>query len=189
MRKLLLAVLVLFSLLVLNSAYLGAITYREWLTGESLEDAVYLSMFLGHLVLGVAITLPVLVYGVMHLKRAVGRPNRLAVRLGLALFGCVILLLATGFGLTRGIPFIELRDPALRAVAYWAHVATPVLVGWLFVLHRLAGRDSASAHSASSWASCACGLPSPGKPTSTPKRTSSPLWRAPPREATSSRRS
>ena len=42
MRKLLLAVLVLFALLVLNSAYLGAITYREWLTGESLEDAVYL---------------------------------------------------------------------------------------------------------------------------------------------------
>ena len=140
MRKLLLAVLVLFSLLVLNSAYLGAITYREWLTGESLEDAVYLSMFLGHLVLGIAITLPVLVYGVMHLKRAVGRPNRLAVRLGLALLGCVILLLATGFGLTRGIPFIELRDPALRSVAYWAHVATPVLVVWLFVLHRLAGR-------------------------------------------------
>ena len=140
MRKLLTAVLVLFALLVLNSAYLGAITYREWLTGESLEDAVYLSMFLGHLLLGIGITLPVLVYGVMHLRRAIGRPNRLAVRLGLALFVCVIVLLATGFGLTRGIPFVELRDPALRSVAYWAHVATPVLIGWLFVLHRLAGR-------------------------------------------------
>ena len=140
MRKLLLAVLVLFGLLVLNSAYLGAVTFSEWLTGESLEDAAYLSMFLGHLLLGVAITLPVLVYGVMHLKRAIRRPNRLAVRLGLVLFGCVILLLATGFGLTRGIPFIELRDPAWRSVAYWAHVATPVLIGWLFVLHRLAGR-------------------------------------------------
>lgn len=140
MRKLLLAILVLFALLVLNSAYLGAITYREWLTGASLEDAVYLSMFLGHLLLGVGITIPVLVYGVMHLRRAIGRPNRLAVRLGLALFGCVIVLLATGFGLTRGIPFIELRDPALRSVAYWAHVGTPVLIGWLFVLHRLAGR-------------------------------------------------
>ena len=140
MRKLLLAVLVLFALLVLNSAYLGAITFREWLTGESLEDAVYLSMFLGHLLLGVAITFPVLVYGIMHLRRAAGRPNRLAVRLGLALFGCVILLLATGFGLTRGIPFVELRDPALRSAAYWAHIATPLLIAWLFVLHRLAGR-------------------------------------------------
>ncbi len=140
MRKLLLFVLVLFALLVVNSAYLAAITYREWLTGESLEDAVYLSMFLGHLLLGVAITVPVLVYGVMHLRRAVRRPNRLAVRLGLALFGCVILLLATGFGLTRGIPFVELRDPALRSAAYWAHIATPLLIAWLFVLHRLAGR-------------------------------------------------
>ena len=140
MRKLLLAVLVLFALLVLNSAYLGAITFREWLTGESLEDTVYLSMFLGHLLLGVAITFPVLVYGIMHLRRAAGRPNRLAVRLGLALFGCVILLLATGFGLTRGIAFVELRDPALRSAAYWAHIATPLLIAWLFVLHRLAGR-------------------------------------------------
>ena len=140
MRKLLLLVLVLFALLVVNSAYLGAITYREWLTGESLEDAVYLSMFLGHLLLGVAITVPVLVYGVMHLRRAIRRPNRLAVRLGLALFGCVVLLLATGFGLTRGVPFVELRDPALRSAAYWAHIATPLLITWLFVLHRLAGR-------------------------------------------------
>ena len=140
MRKLLMGVLVLFALLVVNSAYLGTITWRQWLTGESLENAVYLSMFFGHLLLGLAITIPVLVYGVMHLGRAIGRPNRLAVRLGLALFGCVILLLATGFGLTRGIPVVELRDPALRSAAYWAHIATPLLIVWLFVLHRLAGR-------------------------------------------------
>ena len=140
MRKLLLGVLVLFALLVVNSAYLGTITWRQWLTGESLEDAVYLSMFFGHLLLGLAITVPVLVYGVMHLGRAIGRPNRLAVRLGLVLLGCVVLLLATGFGLTRGIPGVELRDPVLRSVAYWAHVSTPVLIVWLFVLHRLAGR-------------------------------------------------
>ena len=140
MRKVLVFVLVVFALLVVNSAYLGAITYREWLTGETLEDAVYLSMFLGHLLLGLAITLPVLLYGVMHLRRAIGRPNRVAVRLGLALFACVILLLATGFGLTRGIPLIELRDPAWRSLAYWAHVAAPLVIGWLFVLHRLAGR-------------------------------------------------
>ena len=140
MRKLLLGVLVLFALLVVNSAYLGAITYRQWLTGESLEDAVYLAMFLGHLVLGIAIIAPVLVYGVMHLRRAIGRPNRLAVRLGLVLFACVIVLLATGIGLTRGVPVVELRDPAVRSIAYWAHVATPFLVVWLFVLHRLAGR-------------------------------------------------
>ena len=140
MRKLLVVVFALFALLVVNSVYLGAVTFREWQTGASLEDPVYLSMFLGHLVLGLAITVPVLVYGVMHLRRAIGRPNRLAVRLGLILFACVIVLLATGFGLTRGIPLIELRDPAARSVAYWAHVGAPVLIAWLFVLHRLAGK-------------------------------------------------
>ena len=140
MRKLLVVVFALFALLVVNSVYLGAVTFREWQTGSSLEDSVYLSMFLGHLVLGLAITVPVLVYGVMHLRRAIGRPNRLAVRLGLILFASVIVLLATGFGLTRGIPLIELRDPAARSVAYWAHVGAPVLIAWLFVLHRLAGK-------------------------------------------------
>ena len=140
MRKLLLAVLGLFALLVVNSSYLGAVTFRQWLSGLNLEDRVYQAMFLGHLVLGVAIIAPVLIYGVMHLRRAIHRPNRLAVRLGLVLFGCVIVLLVTGIALTRGLPVIELRDPMFRSVAYWAHIGTPVLVCWLFVLHRLAGR-------------------------------------------------
>ena len=52
----------------------------------------------------------------------------------------MVVLLATGIGLTRGLPVFELRDPEVRSIAYWAHVATPFLVGWLFVLHRLAGR-------------------------------------------------
>ena len=33
-----------------------------------------------------------------------------------------------------------IKDPAVRRVLYWAHVITPLLVVWLFVLHRLAGR-------------------------------------------------
>ena len=140
MRRLLVTVLALFAVLVVNSAYLGAVSWRQWFTGASLEDAVYQSMFLTHLVLGLAIIAPALIYGVMHLRRAIRRPNRLAVRLGLILFACVIVLLATGIALTRGVPLVELRDPAARAVAYWAHVATPFLVCWLFVLHRLAGR-------------------------------------------------
>ena len=140
MRKLLLAVFALFALLVVNSAYLGAVTFRQWYSGLSLEDRVYQAMFFGHLVLGIAIIAPALIYGAMHLRRAIHRPNRLAVRLGLVLFACVIVLLATGIALTRGLPAIELRDPALRSIAYWAHVATPVLAAWLFVLHRLAGR-------------------------------------------------
>ena len=140
LRRLLLAVLTLFALLVVNSTYLGAVTWRQWLTGEQLEDAVYQSMFLAHLALGLAIIVPALVYGIAHLRRAIRRPNRLAVRLGLALFACVLVLLGTGLALTRGLPVVELRDPATRSIAYWAHVVTPLLACWLFVLHRLAGR-------------------------------------------------
>ena len=140
MRKLLLAVLVLFALLVVNSVYLGAVSARQWFSGVSLEDAFYQSMFLVHLALGLGIVLPVLVYGVMHLRRAWRRPNRLAVRLGLCLFATVLALLATGIALTRGLPAVELRDPLARSVAYWTHVAAPFVIAWLFVLHRLAGR-------------------------------------------------
>ena len=140
MRKLLLAVLGLFALLMVNSVYLGAVTWRQWLSGISLEDTVYQAMFFGHLALGLVILAPALIYGVMHLRRAIGRPNRPAVRLGLVLFACVIVLLGTGIALTRGVPLVELRDPALRSIAYWAHIGTPVLVCWLFVMHRLAGR-------------------------------------------------
>ena len=140
LRKLLLAVLALFALLVVNSAYLGAVTWRQWLTGAMLEDAAYQAMFLAHLALGLLITVPAIVYGALHLRRAIGRPNRLAVRLGLTLFACVLVLLASGFALTRGVPLVELRDPVARSIAYWAHVATPLIACWLFVLHRLAGR-------------------------------------------------
>ena len=140
LRKLLLAVLALFALLVVNSAYLGAVTWRQWLTGEMLEDAAYQAMFLAHLALGLLITVPAVVYGALHLRRAIGRPNRLAVRLGLLLFACVLVLLGSGFALTRGVPLVELRDPLARSIAYWAHVATPLIACWLFVLHRLAGR-------------------------------------------------
>src|SRR5882762_11238658 len=34
---------------------------------------------------------------------------------------------------------VGLKDPHLRSVAYWAHVLTPLLALWLYILHRLAG--------------------------------------------------
>ena len=140
MRKLLIAVLVLFAVLVVNSVYLAAITWQQWHRGESLEGPFYQTMFLAHLALGLVIAVPAVVYGIMHLRRAIGRPNRLAVRLGLVLFACVIVLLASGLALTRGVPLVELRDPLARDIAYWMHLAAPALACWLFVLHRLAGR-------------------------------------------------
>ena len=34
---------------------------------------------------------------------------------------------------------VEIKNPELRAVMYWAHVITPFLAVWLYILHRLAG--------------------------------------------------
>jgi hypothetical protein len=84
LRRLLALILVLFGLLTLNSLYLVGISAGEALTGRSLENTGYLYMFLAHLGLGLLITVPALVFGLLHLRRAYRRPNRYAVRAGMA---------------------------------------------------------------------------------------------------------
>ena len=139
LRRLLLLVLALFALLAINSVYLSGITFAEWLTGRTYQDYLYQVMFLVHLALGLLIVLPVVVYGIIHLRNSHNRPNRRAVRVGYALFAAALLLLASGLVLSRGLPLVEIRHPTAREVAYWLHVITPVVAVWLFVLHRLAG--------------------------------------------------
>ena len=129
----------LFSLLGVNSAYLGAITLLEWFRNETYQNYFYQYMFLAHLLLGVAIVIPLIVFGVIHIRNSYDRRNRRAVRVGYALFAVSLVLLASGIVLTR-LDFFEIRDPRVRGVSYWAHVVSPFVVVWLFVLHRLAGK-------------------------------------------------
>jgi hypothetical protein len=140
LRRLLYLVFGLFSLLVINAAYLGGVTFLEWLRGETFQGYFYQLMFLGHLILGLLLVLPFLFYGAGHLRNARGSPNRRAARVGYGLFATGLVLLLSGLVLTRGIPVIEVRHPGGRTLAYWLHVLTPLVVTWLFVLHRLAGR-------------------------------------------------
>jgi tetratricopeptide (TPR) repeat protein len=139
LKKLLFVVFALFAVLAVNSVYLGTITWFEWQSGKTLQDYFYQLMFLLHLALGLFIIVPVIVFGALHLKNAWRRPNRRAVRAGLALFSCALLLLVSGVVLTR-LGAFEVRDPAVRGAAYWLHVIAPFAVAWLFVLHRLAGK-------------------------------------------------
>ncbi len=138
LRWVLFAVFGLFAVLGANSLYLGAVTLFEWLSGQTYQDYFYQIMFLLHLVLGLIIIVPVLVFALRHLSNAWPRPNRRAVRAGLALFSTILVLLVSGIILTR-FDFFEVRDPGVRNVGYWLHVLSPLVVVWLFVLHRLAG--------------------------------------------------
>ncbi|MCA9751414.1 MAG: tetratricopeptide repeat protein [Gemmatimonadetes bacterium] len=127
------------ALIGVNSAYLAGMTFLEWKTGLTYQDLFYQYMFLSHLALGLLIILPVVVFGLLHMRRAKDRPNRRAVTAGYALFFISLILLGSGVALTRGI--IPLKSPTARNVFYWTHVIAPLVVVWLFVLHRLAGRN------------------------------------------------
>ncbi|TNF74378.1 MAG: hypothetical protein EP299_07210 [Acidobacteria bacterium] len=140
LEKLLALVFGLFALLAVNATYLGGVTFLEWLTGTTYQNWFYLVMFLVHLSLGLLIILPVVLFGIFHIRNAYNRPNRRAVWVGYALYTVALTMLASGIVLTRIEGVIVVKDPTLRSVAYWAHVICPLVAGWLFVLHRLVGR-------------------------------------------------
>lgn len=131
----------LFAVLSANSVYLGAITFLEWLKGDpdtTYQNYFYMVMFGGHLVLGLLLVLPVVIFGIIHAKNSSNRPNRRAVRVGYLLFFVALVLLFTGVALMR-FDFFSIKNPVLRKPLYWAHVITPILAVWLYVIHRLAG--------------------------------------------------
>lgn len=139
LRVVLNIVFFLFALLVINSVYLSVITYIEWLTEKTLQDQTYLFMFLLHLVLGLLLILPFIIYGFIHMGNTKHRRNRRAIQVGYALFFFSILLLISGLLLTRGIPYLEIKNIQARQITYWLHVVLPLMVAWLFIMHRLAG--------------------------------------------------
>lgn len=131
----------LFAILSANSVYLGAITFLEWLQGDpntTYQNYFYMVMFGGHLVLGLLLVLPVVIFGIIHAKNSSNRPNRHAVRVGYLLFSVALVLLFTGVALMR-FDFFSIKNPVLRQPLYWAHVITPILAVWLYIIHRLAG--------------------------------------------------
>ena len=138
MRIVLIVVLGLFSLLLANGIYLSAITWTQYFTQEVYEDLFYQFMFLMHLVLGLLLILPVVVFGVVHMLAARKRRNRRAVRIGYALFAIALVVLASGILLTRSFGF-DLKQPFARNLIYWLHFAGPLLAIWLYWLHRLVG--------------------------------------------------
>ena len=133
-------VFLMFALLVINSVYLSLVTFVEWLTEKSLQDQTYLFMFLAHLVLGLIIIIPFVSYGFIHMGNTKNRRNKRAIKAGYALFINSLILLVSGLLLTRGIPYLEIKNIQSRQLIYWVHVILPLISIWLFIMHRLAGK-------------------------------------------------
>src|SRR5262245_53680269 len=85
LRMLLYGIFGLVALLGANSVYLASVTFLGWVkrvSGQTFENYFYMYMFLAHLVLGLVLVLPVIVFGIVHIRNAHDRPNRRAVRVG-----------------------------------------------------------------------------------------------------------
>src|SRR5579864_400577 len=128
-----------FALLGANGVYMAAITVLTKFEGIKAQTPFYMLMVVLHLLLGFALIVPFLIFGFVHLGTSWKRPNRAAVRLGLALLTTAFVILVSGLMLVRIGGVFEVRDPTIRAVGYWLHVGTPILAIVLYIWHRMAG--------------------------------------------------
>lgn len=138
LRPILYVLWALLALMTANSGYLAGIRLLESLLETELQTYFFQWMFLGHVVLGLVLILPFLVFAIGHMRNTYNRINRRAVRVGYALFVVSLLILLSGIALLRIGP-LEKMAPATRSFTYWAHVITPVLAVWLYTIHRLVG--------------------------------------------------
>jgi hypothetical protein len=104
LRWLLYAIFALFALLAANSVYLGSITFLEYLEGRSqrhLPELLLHGDVRNASRAGAALILPVVIFGILHIRNAHNRPNRRAVRVGYLLWGTSLAILFTGIALMR----------------------------------------------------------------------------------------
>lgn len=134
LRKLLGLVFAAVAVLGASGAYLGAITFLEHSSGQTYQSVFYFWIFLLHLGLGFLVLVPFLIFALLHMRTAIKRPNRRAVRAGLALFTVATIVLLAGVALVKR----DLGEP-WNSIAYWTHVFGPLLAVTLYVAHRLAG--------------------------------------------------
>jgi tetratricopeptide (TPR) repeat protein len=150
LRWLLRLLYLLTGLLTATAAYLGGVSAVEVATGGSYQGYVYQWTVLLHLAGGVVVVLPFLLFAPAHAVAARTHPNRRAARMGYLLATLAAVVLVSGLALMR-VAGVELRQPGVRAVVYWAHVVAPFGVAWAFLNHRRRGR-AVSSSAAWTWA-------------------------------------
>lgn len=142
LKRLMWGVYLMVALLGANSAYLGAITFLGWRSGQTLENWFSILMFAGHLALGLLLIVPFVTFLAVHLVNTRTRKNKRAIRVGYALLVASLAVLVTGLLLMRvdlGAAVLVIKAPTTRSAIYWAHIAAPLVCLWLYWLHRLAG--------------------------------------------------
>ncbi len=139
LRIVLWIVFALTALLGANSAYLLAISTLEAITHQPYQTWFSLGMVLAHLVLGLILIVPFVVFGGVHMVTSWNRKNKRAKRIGYVLLAVSSAVLITGLLLIRVVGSFDLKNPLARATVYWLHVGLPLAVAWLYWLHRLAG--------------------------------------------------
>ena len=111
LRPLLWIILGGFALLGANGVYLASLTALTWWQGTTHQTFFSNLMFILHLVLGFAILVPFLVFGFAHLATSWKRPNKAAVRFGLALLFCALVVGLSGLVLVRLVRVRAVRGP------------------------------------------------------------------------------
>src|SRR6516165_6912356 len=132
LRPFLWIILIGFALLGANGFYLSSVTALTWYLGTTQQTPFYMLMVALHLLLGFLVIVPFLIFGVAHLATSWQRPNKSAIRFGLALLATAILILISGIVLVR-IGGFEVRDPRVRDAGYWLHILTPLAAVGLYI--------------------------------------------------------
>src|SRR3954468_1548848 len=85
LRPLLWVILGGFGLLLATGVYMGSVTALTWSSGRTQLTPFYFLIFILHVVLGFAVVVPFVVFGLAHLVTSWKRPNKAAIRYGLML--------------------------------------------------------------------------------------------------------
>ncbi len=101
LRPLLWISLIGFAILFANGFYLSSVKALTWYLGTTQQTYFYYLMVVLHLLLGFLLIVPFLIFGFAHLATAWNRPNKTAVRFGLALLAVALVVLISGLVLVR----------------------------------------------------------------------------------------
>lgn len=139
MRRLLFALLAASNLLGVTGAYLIAVRLAEYVGTAVVQNYLYQYVFLAHLVIGIVVLLPAILFLARHYRSARTHHNRRAVSLGKRLAVAVLVVLVTGVLLARVEGLIEIRNESIRRMIYVMHVIAPLAAGLLYWRHRQVG--------------------------------------------------